>query len=402
MADYKKTIDFIKSVYGNQEFTPLAVPVFIGNEKKYLNECIDTTFVSSVGKFVDRFENDMAAYTGAKRAVVCVSGTNALHMALLLVGVKRDDEVLTQALTFIATENALSYIGAYPVFLDVDRSTMGLSPDALKEWLHKNAEVRKNTRIGELDKSYDFAYEEDELACYNKNTGRRIKACVPMHTFGHPCRIVDIRTICDEHNLMLIEDAAESVGSFYKGKHTGTFGKVSILSFNGNKTLTTGGGGMLLTDDEELAARAKYLSTTAKEPAKWGYYHKVAGWNLRMPGVNAAIGAAQLEYFDKIIENKRETAEMYKKFFAELNIPFVTETENSRANYWLNAILLKDREEREQFLEFTNSNGVQTRPIWTLMYKMPPYEKCEHGDMTNSEWLEDHLVNIPSSVRTSL
>ena len=199
--EYKKIIDYIHDLYGGGDFIPLAVPVFIGNEKKYLNECIDTTFVSSVGKFVDRFENDMAAYTGAKRAVVCVSGTNALHMALLLVGVKRDDEVLTQALTFIATENALSYIGAYPVFLDVDRSTMGLSPDALKEWLQKNAEVRKNTRIGELDKSYDFAYEEDELACYNKNTGRRIKACVPMHTFGHPVRIEEIAVICKEWHI---------------------------------------------------------------------------------------------------------------------------------------------------------------------------------------------------------
>lgn len=233
MADYKNTVDFIKSVYGNQEFTPLAVPVFVGNEKKYLNECIDTTFVSSVGKFVDRFEEDMAKYTDAKKAVVCVSGTNALHMALQLVGVKKDDEVLTQALTFIATCNALSYIGSHAVFLDVDRSTMGLSPDAMKAWLQKNAEVRKNTRIGELDKSFDFAYQEDELACYNKNTGRRIKACVPMHSFGHPVRIEEIAALCAEWHIELVEDAAESIGSTYKGKHTGTFGKVGAISFNG-------------------------------------------------------------------------------------------------------------------------------------------------------------------------
>ena len=224
MAYYSSIISFIKELYG-QERVPLAVPKFIGNEKKYMNECIDTTFVSSVGQFVDRFEKDMAAYTGAKRAVVCVSGTNALHMALLLAGVKRDDEVLTQALTFIATENALSYIGAYPVFLDVDRSTMGLSPDAMKEWLQKNAEVRKNTRISELDKSHDFAYCEDELACYNKNTGRRIKACVPMHTFGHPVRIEEIAALCEEWHIELVEDAAESIGSLYKGKHTGLFGE---------------------------------------------------------------------------------------------------------------------------------------------------------------------------------
>ncbi len=244
--DYKKITDFIHELYNAKDFVPLAVPVFVGNEKKYLNECVDTTFVSSVGKFVDRFENDMAAYTGAKRAVVCVSGTNALHMGLLLVGVKRDDEVLTQALTFIATENALSYIGAYPVFLDVDRSTMGLSPDALKEWLRKNAEIRKNTRIGELDKSQDFAYEEDELACYNKNTGRRVKACVPMHTFGHPVCIEEIAAICKEWHIELVEDAAESIGSLYKGKHTGTFGKVGALSFKGNKTITTCGWCMML------------------------------------------------------------------------------------------------------------------------------------------------------------
>ena len=239
MADYKNTIDFIKSVYGNQEFTPLAVPVFVGNEKKYLNECIDTTFVSSVGKFVDRFEDDMAKYTGAKKAVVCVSGTNALHMALLLVGVKKDDEVLTQALTFIATCNALSYIGAHAVFLDVDRYTMGLSPDAMKEWLQKNAEVRKNSRIGELNKSFDFAYQEDELACFNKKTGRRIKSCVSMHSFGHPVRIEEIAALCEEWHIELVEDAAESIGSTYKGKHTGTFGKVGAISFNGNKEVVS-------------------------------------------------------------------------------------------------------------------------------------------------------------------
>ena len=238
MSDFKKTIDFIKSVYGNKEFTPLAVPVFVGNEKNYLNECIDTSFVSSVGKFVDRFENEMAKYTGAKRAVVCVSGTNALHMSLLIAGVKKDDEVLTQALTFIATCNALSYIGSYPIFLDVDKSTMGLSPDAMKEWLHNNAVVRKNTRIAELPQSQDFSFHEDELACYNKNTGRRIKACVPMHTFGHPVRIEEIVAICKEWHIELVEDAAESIGSTYKNKHTGTFGRIGAISFNGNKIRT--------------------------------------------------------------------------------------------------------------------------------------------------------------------
>lgn len=383
MKDFSKITDYIKSLYPEMDPVLLHCPQFLGNEKKYLNECIDTKFVSYVSHFVTDMEEQIKKLTGAKFAVAMVSGTEALHMAMVAAGVKAGEEVISQPLTFAATSAVIVNCGAIPVYVDVDRDTMGMSPSSLKQFLENNT-------------------KQERGKCINKSTGRVISACIPMHTFGHPCRIDEIRTICDEHNIMLIEDSAESVGSFYKNKHTGTFGKVGILSFNGNKTLTTGGGGMLITDDEELAARAKYLSTTAKEPAKWGYYHKEAGWNLRMPGVNAAIGAAQLEYFDKIIQNKRETAAMYKKFFAELGIPFVTETENCRANYWLNAIFLKDRAEREEFLEFTNSNGVQTRPIWTLMYKMPPYEHCERTEMPNAEWLEDHLVNIPSSVRTSL
>src|SRR5574344_1005104 len=358
MADYSNTINFIKDLYGNQEFTPLAVPVFAGNEKKYLNECIDTTFVSSVGKFVDRFEEDMARYTGVKRAVVCVSGTNALHMSLLLSGVKKDDEVITQALTFIATCNALSYIGAHPVFLDVDKSTMGLSPDAMKEWLNKNAEVRKNTRIGELPESQDFAFREDELACYNKKTGRRIKACVPMHTFGHPVRIEEIAEICKEWHIELVEDAAESIGSTYKGKHTGTFGKIGVLSFNGNKTITTGGGGMLLFTDDRLATRAKHLTTQAKSPHRWEFIHDEIGYNYRMPNINAALGCAQLENLDKFIEAKRKLANRYQLFFKEIEIDFFVEPDNSKSNYWLNAILLNNREERDEFLEYTNQNGI--------------------------------------------
>lgn len=382
MKDFSKITEYIKSLYPEMNPVLLHCPQFLGNEKKYLNECIDTKFVSYVSHFVMDMEEQIKKLTGVKYAVAMVSGTEALHMALVAAGIKAGEEIISQPLTFAATSAVIVNCGAIPIYVDVDRDTMGMSPVSLKKFLENNT-------------------KQENGKCVNKNTGRVISACIPMHTFGHPCRIDEIRSICDERNIMLIEDSAESVGSFYKNKHTGTFGKLGILSFNGNKTLTTGGGGMLITDDEELAARAKYLSTTAKEPAKWGYFHKEAGWNLRMPGVNAAIGAAQLEYFDKIIENKRETATMYKKFFAELDIPFVTETENSRANYWLNAIFLKDREEREDFLEYTNSNGVQTRPIWTLMYKMPPYEKCEHTEMSNSEWLEDHLVNIPSSVRTS-
>lgn len=378
---YAKTIDFIKELYGNQEFTPLSVPKFIGNEKKYLEECIDTTFVSSVGKFVDRFEEDMARYTGAKKAVVCVSGTNALHMALILSGVERNDEVLTQALTFIATCNALSYIGAHPVFLDVDRSTMGLSPDAMKKWLCKNTEQRN----GE---------------CFNKNTGRRVKACVPMHTFGHPVRIEEIASLCKEYHIELVEDAAESIGSKYKGKHTGTFGKVGAISFNGNKTITTGGGGMMLFNDEELGAYAKHITTQAKIPHRWEFRHDHIGYNYRMPNINAALGCAQLENLDRYIESKRQVASEYIEYFQNVDeIEFFTEPENSFSNYWLNAVVLKDKESQLDFLQQTNDNGVMTRPIWELMNRLPMFENCENDGLVNTVWFADRVVNIPSSVR---
>ena len=378
---YQRIIDFVQELYGTKDFVPLSVPKFIGNEKKYLNECIDTTFVSSVGKFVDRFEEDMAKYTGAKKAVVCVSGTNALHMALMLVGVERNDEVLTQALTFIATCNAINYIGAHPVFIDVDKSTMGLSPDALKEWLVKNSEIRNGL-------------------CFNKRTGRRIKACVPMHTFGHPVRIEEIADICVEYHIELVEDAAESIGSKYKGKHTGLFGKVGVLSFNGNKTITTGGGGMLLFMDEELGILAKHLTTQAKVPHRWEFRHDHIGYNYRMPNINAALGCAQLEHLDEFIANKRETAAAYADFFKNIDdIDFFVEPENCFSNYWLNVVILKDKEAQQQFLHETNDNGVMTRPIWELMNRLPMFENCEHDSLENTIWFADRVVNIPSSVR---
>ena len=378
---YEKTIAFIKELYGNQDFVPLSVPKFIGNEKKYLSECIDTTFVSSVGQFVDRFEKDMAAYTGAKRAVVCVSGTNALHMAMMLAGVERDDEVLTQALTFIATCNAISYIGAHPVFIDVDKNTMGLSPDAMKEWLVKNVEIKNGL-------------------CYDKTTGRRVKACVPMHTFGHPVRIEELAAICAEYHLELVEDAAESIGSKYKGIHTGLFGKVGALSFNGNKTITTGGGGMLLFMDEELAALAKHLTTQAKVPHRWEFKHDHIGYNYRMPNINAALGCAQLEHLDEFIADKRETAKAYAEYFKDKDgITFFTESENCFANYWLNAVILPDHDKQLEFLQETNDNGVMTRPIWELINRLPMFIHCQHDHLKNTIWFADKVVNIPSSVR---
>lgn len=378
---YSQVTDFVHQLFGTEETVPLHAPLFIGNEKKYLNECIDTTFVSSVGKFVDRFEEAMAAYTGAKKAVVCVSGTNALHMAMMLVGVERDDEVLTQALTFIATCNAISYIGAHPVFIDVDMDTLGLSPKAVKVWLENNAELKNGV-------------------CYNKKTGRRVKACIPMHTFGHPVKIDELVQICGEWHLELVEDAAESIGSLYKGQHTGTFGKVGAISFNGNKTITTGGGGMLLFQDEELGKLAKHLTTQAKVPHRWAFVHDHIGYNYRMPNINAALGCAQLENLDRYVENKRETARIYTDFFKNIpDITFFTEPENCRSNYWLNVVMLKDKAAQQEFLEYTNDHGVMTRPVWELMNRLEMFKQCETDGLKNTEWLADRIVNIPSSVR---
>ena len=378
---YNQITDFIHQLFGTVETVPLHAPLFIGNEKKYLEECIDTTFVSSVGKFVDRFEADMAAYTGATKAVVCVSGTNALHMAMMLAGVERDDEVLTQALTFIATCNAISYIGAHPVFIDVDMETLGLSPKSVKDWLIKNAEVRNG-------------------ACYNKHSGRRVKACVPMHTFGHPVKIDELVAVCEEWHLELVEDAAESIGSLYKGRHTGTFGKVGAISFNGNKTITTGGGGMLLFQDEELGTLAKHLTTQAKVPHRWAFVHDHIGYNYRMPNINAALGCAQLENIDRYVADKRETAAIYADFFKNIpDITFFTEPENCRSNYWLNVVMLKDKSAQQEFLEYTNDHGVMTRPVWELMNRLEMFKHCETDGLKNTEWLADRIVNIPSSVR---
>ena len=379
--EYNQITDFIHQLFRTEETVPLHAPLFIGNEKKYLEECIDTTFVSSVGKFVDRFEADMAAYTGARKAVVCVSGTNALHMAMMLAGVERDDEVLTQALTFIATCNAISYIGAHPVFIDVDMETLGLSPKAVKDWLVKNAEVKNG-------------------ACYNKHSGRRVKACVPMHTFGHPVKIDELAAVCEEWHLELVEDAAESIGSLYKGRHTGTFGKVGAISFNGNKTITTGGGGMLLFQDEELGKLAKHLTTQAKVPHRWAFVHDHIGYNYRMPNINAALGCAQLENIDRYVADKRETAAIYADFFKNIpDITFFTEPENCRSNYWLNVVMLKDKTAQQEFLEYTNDHGVMTRPVWELMNRLEMFKHCETDGLKNTEWLADRIVNIPSSVR---
>ena len=378
---YSQIIEFIRDIYNTREFIPLHEPRFLGNEKKYLNECIDSTFVSSVGAFVDKFEKMVASYTGASHAVATVNGSAALHIALILSGIKVDDEVITQPLTFIATSNAIRYCGAHPVYVDVDKETLGLSPQGLFDFL-KNETSQKSDGF-----------------VYNKSTQRRISACLPMHTLGHPCKILEIQEICNKFNIRLIEDAAESLGSTYKNRHTGRFGELGILSFNGNKAITTGGGGMIITDNESLARKAKHITTQGKLDHKWEYIHDIVAYNYRLPNINAALGCAQIEQLDGIIRAKRKLASEYSSFFKQLdNIQFVGEPEESCSNYWLNTILLNNKEERDKFLEFTNSNGIMTRPAWRLMNQLEMFNNCQCGDLSNSLFLQDRLVNIPSSV----
>lgn len=378
---FEEIAQLVKSQFPNQDFIPLHAPLFIGNERKYVMDTLDSTFVSSVGSYVNRFEEMMCEITGAKHAIAIVNGTNALHMALILADVETNDEVLTQSLTFIATCNAISYINAKPVFLDVDRDTLGLSPSAIKSFLEFNAEIRND----------GFAY--------NKTTGKRIKACVPMHTFGLPCRIDEIAEICNEWNITLIEDAAESLGSYYKEKHTGVFGKIGTFSFNGNKTVTSGGGGALITNDDEIAKRAKHLTTQAKVAHPWAFVHDAIGYNYRMPNLNAALACAQLEQLNLYVENKRELALIYKNEFERMGFEFVTELPNTKANYWLNAVLLKDINEQQDFLSYMNSNGVMARPIWELLNRLPMFSSAQTDSLSNSIWLADRIVNIPSGVR---
>lgn len=381
----QNTIRFIRNIFNSEaDFIPLHAPYFGGNEKKYLIETIDSTFVSSVGEFVNQFEKDIAEFTGSRYAIACVNGTNALHTALLVCGVKMGDEVISQSLTFIATANAISYIGAHPVFIDVDMDTLGMSPLSLKNFLD------------------EFGDQREDGYTYNKLTGRKIAACIPMHTFGLPARIDKIAEICEKWNIALIEDSAESIGSYYKGKHTGVFGSFGVFSFNGNKTITCGGGGALITDNEEFATKAKHLTTQAKIPHPWKFRHDEIGYNYRMPNLNAALACAQLEQLPEILENKRELAEKYKDFFKNTSYQFVTEPVNSVSNYWLNALILNNVEERDHFLKQTNESGVMTRPIWDLMSNLPMFENCQNDGLANSKWLEDRVVNIPSSFRPKI
>jgi perosamine synthetase len=369
---------FTKRIFG-EGFVPLHRPVFEGNERQYLIDCIDSNFVSSVGAKVTEFEEKVAEFTGSKYAVATVNGTAALHVAIELAGVKPGDEVISQALTFIATCNAISYAGAKPIFIDVDIDTMGLSPSALRIFLEANAEKRVD-------------------GTFNKLSGKKISACVPMHTFGFPCRIAEIAEMCADWGIALIEDAAESLGSYVGSRHTGSFASMATLSFNGNKVITTGGGGMILTDDSELAKRAKYITTTAKVPHPYEFVHDEIGYNYRMPNLNAALGCAQMERLDEFLLIKAQLADQWDAFFYDRDVDFVKAINGTIANHWLNAIIFDSRLDRDEFLKLTNENNVMTRPIWTLMSKLPMFENCQTDGLENSLWLEDRLVNIPSSV----
>ena len=374
----EEMVAFTRSIFGDA-FVPLHRPVFEGNERQYLVDCIDSNFVSSVGIKVTEFEEKIAEFTSSRYAIATVNGTAALHVAIELAGVKAGDEVISQALTFIATCNAINYAGAKPLFVDVDLDTMGLSPVALRLFLEKNAE--KSAR-----------------GTFNKISGKRISACVPMHTFGFPCRIVEIAEICADWDIALVEDAAESLGSYVGSSHTGTFASMATFSFNGNKVITTGGGGMIITDDTELAKRAKYITTTAKVPHPYEFVHDEIGYNYRMPNLNAALGCAQMERLDEFLTVKQNIAHQWEGFFDQRDINFVRATNDNKANHWLSAIVLDSKKDRDAFLKFTNNNGVMTRPIWRLMSQLVMFKDCQTDGLKNSLWLQDRVVNIPSSV----
>lgn len=372
-------IKLVREIYSTDEFIPLHAPSFSGNEQKYVTETITSTFVSSVGKFVDEFEQKVEQVTGTAKAVATVNGTAALHSALYLAGVQADDLVITQALTFVATCNALYHMGAKPIFIDIERNAFGLCPTATEQWLSENAVI------------------DEEGQCRHKDSKAPIKAVMPMHTFGHPAQIDELLTVCQKWNLTLIEDAAESLGSYYKGKHTGTLGRFGALSFNGNKVITTGGGGMVLCQSQEDGIRAKHLTTTAKVPHPYEFYHDEAGFNYRMPNLNAALGCAQIEQLEAKLASKRLVAERYLEFFKNTDYRFVVEPEYAQSNYWLNAVICPNANARDTLLEVTNKQGIMTRPVWQLMHRLPMFANELKGDLSNSEWAEARLVNLPSS-----
>ena len=376
MFDY--LAKFIQDKYRTNSFIPLHEPRFIGKEKEFVSQTIDSTFVSSVGQYVNQFEEDIAKYTGSKKAIGIVNGTSALHLSMLIAGVKPGDYVITQALTFVATCNAIHYCQAEPILIDVDKKTLGLSPIALETWLEENAFV------------------DTDQVCKLKNSKRAIKACIPMHTFGHPVEIDTLATICNVWKLAMIEDAAESLGSLFKDTHTGTFGLMGTLSFNGNKIITTGGGGAILCN-EELYLKGKHLSTTAKKPNDIHFVHDEIGFNYRLPNINAALGCAQLESINLFVKQKRQLAEEYAQLLKNSNLDFFKEPKNCRSNYWLNTIICHDESQRNELLNYMNTREIMTRPVWTPMNKLPMFKNSLSDSLQNTLWLEERIVNIPSS-----
>jgi perosamine synthetase len=368
-------------VFPNDNFVPLHEPHFIGNEQHYLQQCITSTFVSSVGAYVERFENALADCTGARRAVAVVNGTAALQIALKLAGVQRHDEVIVPALTFVATANAVQYLGAVPHFSDSEESSLGLDASALRDWLKVTAEPA------------------GDRYC-NRKTGRRLSALVPMHTFGHPCDLEGLMAIAHDYRLALVEDAAESLGSRYRGQHTGTFGLLGTLSFNGNKIITTGGGGAILTNDEHLADYAKHLTTTAKLDHRWEYVHDEVGYNFRMPNLNAALGCAQLEQLPEFLASKRRLFERYQEVFSDIDgVRLMKEPRDCDSNYWFQTLILSEvfSGQRDAILKATNDAGLMTRPAWRLMHRLVPYQGCPRAPLPVAESLESRIVNLPSS-----
>lgn len=372
---------FIRQQFNNTHgFVPLHEPKFAGNEVEYVTNAIESTFVSSVGAYVDKFEEIMQATTQTKKAVAVVNGTAGIQVALRLVGVNSGEEVITQALTFVATANAITHAGATPIFIDVDQDTMGLSASAVEEFLCENGELRED-------------------GCYNKFTHKRISACLPMHTFGFPVHLEELLIVCDKWRIPMVEDAAESLGSEYKDKPTGGFGRVGVFSLNGNKIVTSGGGGVIVTNEEQLGIRAKHLTTTAKIPHPYEYVHDELGYNFRMPNLNAALACAQIEQLTDFLDRKRILANEYKAFFDTRGIKFRIEQPGTKANYWLMAIELENKADRDLFLKDSNQSKVMTRPIWQLLFKSPMYSKCQRDQQVNASFLEERIVNIPSSVR---
>lgn len=380
---YSDLITFIREWYQTDNFIPLHEPRFKKIDQAYVADAIDSTFVSSVGEYVNRFERELAAYLGARRAVVTVNGTAALEVALCLAGVKAGDEVITQPLTFVATANAIAHNNASPVFVDVSRDTLGLCPDALEAFLDKHGEQRDGRTV-------------------NKTTGNVLSAIVPMHTFGHPCRMDRLIQLAEQWNIPIVEDAAESLGSKILTHHCGTLGQIGVLSFNGNKTITCGGGGAIVTNDDALADRAKHLTTTAKETHRWDYVHDEIGYNYRMPNLNAALACAQLGQLDGILKDKRKLACAYFDFFSEISwADAIVEPCGCTSNYWLNAVVTSDKKERDALLAVTNDAGIMTRPIWQLMPDLKMYKHCQKGNLKNARWLRDRIVNLPSSARNN-